>query len=117
MGFFNKRKREKILDLSERYRIRDIKKKKEAVQTNQAEVKGSDGNPSFNFFENFSSTIETKNEETGDVSDLSSSDEKKRRLAKRLIDMTNKMEDLSNQVYKLQQRLEVLEKKKNIDSY
>ena len=38
-------------------------------------------------------------------------EEKRRKLAKRLIDMTNRIDDLSNQVYHLQQRLEVLEKK------
>ena len=46
----------------------------------------------------------------------SSVEEKRRRLGRRLLDMTNKIEDLSNQIYKLQQRLEVLERK-NSPSY
>lgn len=38
-------------------------------------------------------------------------EEKRQRLGKRLLDMTNKIEDLSNQIYHLQQRIDVLEKK------
>ncbi len=38
-------------------------------------------------------------------------DEKKRKLAKRLMDITEKLEEISNQIYHLQQRVEVLEKK------
>jgi hypothetical protein len=38
-------------------------------------------------------------------------EEKRQRLGRRLLDMTNKIEDLSNQIYHLQQRIEVLEKK------
>ena len=44
-------------------------------------------------------------------------DEKKRKLAKRLMDMTEKIEDLSNQIYHLQQRIEVLEKRLNVRNF
>ena len=40
-----------------------------------------------------------------------SEEEKRRKLAKRLIDITNRLEDLSTQIYHLQQRVELLEKK------
>jgi hypothetical protein len=40
-----------------------------------------------------------------------SHEEKRKKLAKRLLDMTNKIEDLSNQIYHLTQRMEVIEKK------
>ncbi|MCK5609954.1 hypothetical protein KAR91_49230 [Candidatus Pacearchaeota archaeon] len=40
--------------------------------------------------------------------------EKRKKLAKRLIDMTTKMEDLTNQLYSLQQRIEVLERKSGV---
>ena len=33
------------------------------------------------------------------------------------MDITNKLEDLSNQIYHLQQRVEVLEKKTNTGNY
>ena len=44
-------------------------------------------------------------------------DEKRRKLSKKLMDITNKMEELSNQIYHLQQRIEVLEKKGGVGSY
>ena len=43
-------------------------------------------------------------------------EEKRKKLAKRLIDITEKLEDLSNQIYHLGQRVEVLEKKNDINS-
>ncbi len=44
-------------------------------------------------------------------------DEKRRKLAKRLGDMTTKIEDLSNQIYHLQQRLEVVERKLDVNRF
>lgn len=44
-------------------------------------------------------------------------DEKRRKLAKRLSDMTTKIEDLSNQIYHLQQRLEVVERKLDVNRF
>ena len=44
-------------------------------------------------------------------------EEKRRKLAKRLQDMTEKMEDLSNQIYHLQQRLELVERKLNVNRF
>jgi hypothetical protein len=37
--------------------------------------------------------------------------EKRKKLAKRLMDITDKLEDLSNQIYHLQQRIELIEQK------
>ena len=42
-------------------------------------------------------------------------EEKRQRLIKRLSDMTERLEDASNQIYHLQQRIEVLEKRLNIN--
>lgn len=39
------------------------------------------------------------------------SEERRRKLAKRLMEMTDKMEEMSNQIYHLQQRIEVLERR------
>tara|TARA_Y100000034_G_scaffold125483_1_gene175087 strand:+ start:725 stop:991 length:267 start_codon:yes stop_codon:yes gene_type:complete len=51
-----------------------------------------------------------------DVSDSEpqTPEEKRKRLIKRLTDMTEKLEDVSNQIYLLQQRIEVLEKRLNV---
>lgn len=43
--------------------------------------------------------------------------EKKRRLAKRIGDMTDKLEELSNQLYHMQQRIEVIERKLGVNSF
>ena len=48
---------------------------------------------------------------------MTTADDKRKRLAKRLIDMTDKMEDLSNQIYHMQQRIEVLERKLQVSRY
>jgi hypothetical protein len=41
-------------------------------------------------------------------------EEKRKKLSKRIMDMTDRLEELSNQMYKLQQRVELLERKTNI---
>ena len=41
-------------------------------------------------------------------------EEKKKKLAKRIVDLIDDVENLSNQIYHLQQRIEVLEKKLDI---
>ena len=88
MGFFDFIKREKVLDLT-----------KEEYQGNTP------------------LQSEQTNDSEEEVLDLSSNPEdKKKRLAKRLADMTEKIEELSNQVYLLQQRIEVLERKSGIQS-
>jgi len=52
-----------------------------------------------------------------DISDESASvNERRARLVKRLADMTDKLDGLSNQIYKIQQRVELLEKKANVRS-
>jgi len=42
--------------------------------------------------------------------------ERRAKLVKRLTDMTDKIDGLSSQIYKLQQRVELLEKKANVRS-
>ena len=44
-------------------------------------------------------------------------EERRRKLLKRLIDMTDKLEELSNQIYHLQQRVELLEKKLDVNRF
>ena len=45
---------------------------------------------------------------------VSAIEERKKKLAKRLMDITNKMESLSNQIYHLEQRIELLERKAGV---
>jgi len=49
-----------------------------------------------------------------DLEKNQSPDEKRKRFTKRIADLTETIEDLSNQIYHLQQRVELLERKLNI---
>lgn len=65
----------------------------------------SNSNPSSGYADFTSSVSNNSNAEA---------DEKRKRLTKRILDMTEKIEDLSNQIYKMQQRIEVLERKAGV---
>ncbi len=103
MGLFGFGKKDKVLDLTEGYK-RQVAK---AEQMKQAQRDSSDASP-FSFFDSPAAT--------GSSDDMDSSDpeERKKKLAKRIMDMTEKLEDISNQLYHLQQRVEVLERKLDI---
>lgn len=99
MKFFKFGKKERVLDLTERYKKQQAK----ANQVKDAEQETASQN-SLGFLGNFAQVGQSNSQE-----DLG--DDRKRKLAKRLMELTSKMEDLSNQIYHLQQRVEVLEKK------
>ena len=117
MGFFSKNKKD-VLDLTERFkeqqeRVAEIREV-ESATTNEpssgfgflANLAGSNTGPA---------SSESSTEEYADLS--TGPENRKQRLAKRLIDMTDKLEEISNQIYHLQQRLEVLEKKIGVGSF
>jgi len=52
-----------------------------------------------------------------DSDKIESPEEKKQKFVKRIADLTDKIEGLSNQIYHLQQRIELLEKKANINLF
>ncbi|MBU4308503.1 MAG: hypothetical protein KJ566_01790 [Nanoarchaeota archaeon] len=112
MGLFNKN-RNKVVDLTAHF-----EKQKEKADQMRAFAKESQQpeTNAFDFLGNLASSAgsnsATENSEYVDVS--GNYEEKKTKLAKRLLDMTNKMEDLSNQIYHLQQRIELLERKSGI---
>ena len=85
MKFFNFGKKDEILDLSNYNK-----------QEDQPEIKDNSGDFVLN-----SEEIKTP-------------EEKRRKLAKRITSLTDKIDDLSNQIYHLQQRIELLERKLNI---
>lgn len=114
MGLFGKKK-DKVLDWSENYRIPEKRTRKGSSSRSNS---GSDVEYLGNLANSGSSNSSSDSEVTWD-SDSSSSNredfpDKKQKLAKRLLEMTNKMEDLSNQIYHLKQRVELLEKKLKI---
>ena len=99
MGLFGKKK-DNIVDLSERYKMQIAATPKQKTSSSNIEFLRDMASGSSNSSNKYNSP------EGGE--------EKKNKLAKRLLDMTNRMEDLSNQIYHLKQRIELLEKKMKV---
>lgn len=117
MGLFKFGKRKDVVDLGERF-----KKQQEKIDNLRAENQEDSQTPqpsssqgAFSFLGNLASSSKAQSDEYVDVSE--SVEDKRKRLAKRLMDMTSKIEDLSNQLYHLQQRIELLEKKMGAGNY
>ena len=108
MGWLFKKK-DNVLDLTERYkkqqeRLASMKKQEESSSTSPVGAIGI-----------FGMQTPTPASSSGGYVDVSAGeDEKKRKLAKRLMDITDRLEELSNQIYHLQQRIDLLEKKNNL---
>jgi len=132
MGFFSRR--DKIVDLTEEYRENKKAQAKEALgKSSSADASAQNQETSaggfFNFFGNAnnssnssssssaSSSSGVTSSDNSNTSETLDADEKRRRLAKRLKDMTDRIEEQANQIYILQQRIELLEKKSNVTKY
>ncbi len=114
MGLFGKRK-DKFVDLSAGYKMPTRKIQTRSSADNSGSDLGFLGDMA-----NGSSSTTTSDDISWDNESSSSKtvgeySEKKQKLAKRLLDMTDKIEDLSNQIYHLKQRIELLEKKMKIN--
>ena len=114
MALFGFKKRDNVLDLTEKYKkqLDEETKQKSNLETSPQQVASSP--QGFNFLGGMASAAKNLDSTQEDNVDVHGVDEKKKRLAKRLIDMTSKIEDLSNQIYHLQQRIEVLERKSGV---
>lgn len=126
MAFFGIGRKDDVLDLTEKFRreqaqAREIKQEagysapsSSTTQTTEA-AKPAAFSPFGSFFggTNTAKAEEPKDDGYINVSTgmTASTEEKKRKLAKRLVDMTNRIEEMDNKIYHLQQRIEVLEKK------
>lgn len=104
MGLFGFGKKDRVLDLTGRYKM-------QVAAAEHAKKEQSDSSP-FAFFDSPGTTGSSADSDMVELSETA--EEKKRRLARRIADMTEKMEDLGNQIYHLQQRLEVLERKNDV---
>jgi hypothetical protein len=109
MGLFDFGKKSRVLDLSERYRKQQ--KESERIANSIDASEKTEEKTSAPFFPFFDSSPKSVPEEKTETADFESAEERKKKLAKRLMDITEKLEDLSNQIYHLTQRLEVMEKK------
>lgn len=118
------KKRNRYVDLSERMR-----KDQERIENLKADIDESkvdlplskessseEAQPSGGFFSFFggSSTADTSSSSSNSGGSFENPDERKRKLSKKLSDMTSKIEDLENQIYHLKQKFEVLERKQKI---
>ena len=116
MGFLGFGKKKDFVDLGERYR----KQKEKVEEKNQGSSppmdEESDSKGAFDFLGGLASGSGST-ESSEEVVDISAGSDRKKRLAKRIMDMTSKMEDLSNQIYHLQQRIEVLERKLEVNRF
>ena len=108
----------KVVDLNEGYRrqqkFQQRKKQEAPSQTVQDTFFGSIAESSkktHKFNPETGERYEDKTEESGD-----NGGDKRKRLAKRLIDMTDRMEELSNRLYQITQRLDLIEKRLKISS-
>jgi hypothetical protein len=143
MGLF--KKKDKVIDLTSYYeknkekfdkqKTRESKPEYEDLsvslgsskQLTKPETSSGSGSSSGGFFGSFfgggssnSNSSSSYQQETNSGFHNSESvnpDERKRKLAKRLSDMTSKIEDLSNQIYHLQQRLELVERKLDVNRF
>lgn len=123
------KKKGKVIDLTEHYRKNPINLPKEdvavtpvpEVSAQPSESSESSGGGFFGGFFGGGNTSSSSSFQTYGSSDetvsTTDSEEKKRRLAKRLGDITTKIEELSNQIYHLQQRLEVVERKLDVNRF
>ena len=98
MGLFGFGKKGKVIDLGKKFREQEEEK-----ILNQTVVQ-----PKILEIQNVQSPVSS---EIPEPEDSESIEEKRKKLAKRLMDMATKIDELSNQIYLLQQRIEVLEKK------
>ena len=116
MAFF-KRKDKGVLDLTERYRKDREKAAEMRADAKASEESTTDSSNAFGFLGNMAaaSGSSSTSDETVDLS--SSVEARRKQLSKRLLDMTEKIEDISNQIYHLQQRIEVLERKSGVGRY
>ena len=115
MAWFGKKK-DDFVDLGARYRRQNeqVSEMREEVQEEKEDATAS----GFSFLGGLANSGASSSSASEDYQDFSGSgDDKRRKLAKRLMDMTDKIEEMNNQIYHLQQRIEVLERKAGVGSY
>ena len=114
MGLFGLGKKDNFVDLGEKYRKQQERAneiKNDSQEENNLDLTKNVQSESPGIFGMFGGATPTSLPTTEENSSEDNIIEKKRKLAKRLMDMTDKIEDLSNQIYHLQQRIEILERR------
>lgn len=120
MRFF-KKKRNDVLDLTDRYRKQQRRALEIGNGVQESPMSSEDNAGGLGFFGAIANTVSNSDQDSqgpiGYSNFSNNAEEKRRKLSKRLMDMTEKIEDLSNQIYHLQQRIEVLERKLDVGRF
>ena len=110
------KRKDKFIDLSGHYRRKQEKTEqiKQEVQDSPPNQTSSEG-----FFGIFGGSTPAPNSNSSEsqTESYASIEDRKRKLAKRIAEMTTRLEEISNQIYHLQQRVEVLERKAGVSGY
>ncbi|MEK6878773.1 MAG: hypothetical protein AABY22_04160 [Nanoarchaeota archaeon] len=117
MGIFDKFKKEKVIDYTDQYKYSIRKKPLQLTSKIAAQNQTQDSSP-LNFLTDFAQASQTQTNSSNQGIEIFNSqlsqlnpDDRKEKLKQRLLNMTTQLEDLSNQLYRLQQRVEFLEQK------
>ena len=114
MGFFRKRRKD-FIDLTKHYNRQQDSQMSDTSDSQESESSSENNAEGLGFFGAISNTVSDSSESPEpSFAGSSSVEERRRKLSKRLLDMTEKIEELSNQIYHLQQRIEVLERKAGV---
>ena len=117
------KRKDRVIDLTKKYKEDQERAKRISASSESSETSplgggfGIFGNANSSSTANSNSGSNSSSEGYVDFSSGSEGDDRKKKLAKRLMDMTDKLEDISNQIYHLQQRIEVVERKMNVGGY
>jgi len=115
MGFLGFGKKKDFIDLGDRYRKQKEREEEMAAESKEASQESS-SQGAFDFLGGLASGSNQAGQ-SEEAIDVSAGPDRKRRLAKRLVEMTGRLEDVSNQIYHLQQRIEVLERKLDVNKF
>lgn len=108
MGFFRKKDRG-IIDLT------GYRKEPERAAETREDMGSSESSGAFSFLGDMASASSSNSDTYAASSE--NAEARRRELSKRLLQLTEKIEDLSNQIYHLQQRLELVERKAGVGGY
>ena len=122
MGIFGLGRKKGVVDLGERYRQQQeraaqIRQDAEGdnVDLNSDSIGQTPVAEGFGFLGSMAGAGSSESSTDSNYLDITSDvGEKRKKLAKRFMEMTERIEDLSNQIYHLQQRIEVLERKAGV---
>ena len=104
MGFFGFGKKDRVVDWSEGYHRKQSQPVKSKEEPSDA----------FSILGSLGSSSSSSPQSSDDNEFSGSTEDNRKKLAKRLLDMTNKLDEISTQIYHLQQRVELLERKTGV---